>query len=158
MWLLIGCLFVTQGEFVNEYVGELIDEEECRARIKYAQENDITHFYMLTIDKVNKGTMYVPVHVWGSCLILACLEQSQRKCCIGSVTEQLCVALKVTVLQIMPQIKCSWQHNSLWLFFLHRSIHHLCAGSDYRCGTQRELLSLHEPQLPAQLWDSEMDS
>lgn len=44
---------VNQGEFVNEYVGELIDEEECRARIKYAQENDITHFYMLTIDKVN---------------------------------------------------------------------------------------------------------
>lgn len=41
-----------QGEFVNEYVGELIDEEECMARIKHAQENDITHFYMLTIDKV----------------------------------------------------------------------------------------------------------
>ncbi|KAM5158563.1 histone-lysine N-methyltransferase NSD2 isoform 2-T3 [Callospermophilus lateralis] len=40
-----------QGEFVNEYVGELIDEEECMARIKQAQENDITHFYMLTIDK-----------------------------------------------------------------------------------------------------------
>ncbi|XP_050803309.1 histone-lysine N-methyltransferase NSD2 isoform X2 [Gopherus flavomarginatus] len=40
-----------KGEFVNEYVGELIDEEECRARIKYAHENDITHFYMLTIDK-----------------------------------------------------------------------------------------------------------
>ncbi|XP_036113485.1 histone-lysine N-methyltransferase NSD2 isoform X2 [Molossus molossus] len=40
-----------KGEFVNEYVGELIDEEECMARIKHAQENDITHFYMLTIDK-----------------------------------------------------------------------------------------------------------
>lgn len=37
---------------MNEYVGELIDEEECMARIKHAQENDITHFYMLTIDKV----------------------------------------------------------------------------------------------------------
>lgn len=37
---------------MNEYVGELIDEEECMARIKQAQENDITHFYMLTIDKV----------------------------------------------------------------------------------------------------------
>lgn len=45
-------LGVLQGEFVNEYVGELIDEEECMARIKYAHENDITHFYMLTIDKV----------------------------------------------------------------------------------------------------------
>lgn len=37
---------------MNEYVGELIDEEECMARIKHAQENDMTHFYMLTIDKV----------------------------------------------------------------------------------------------------------
>lgn len=37
---------------MNEYVGELIDEEECMARIKHAHENDITHFYMLTIDKV----------------------------------------------------------------------------------------------------------
>lgn len=42
-----------QGEFVNEYIGELIDEEECRARIKYAHENNITNFYMLTIDKVS---------------------------------------------------------------------------------------------------------
>ncbi|CAB1330405.1 unnamed protein product [Coregonus sp. 'balchen'] len=30
---------------------QLIDEEECRTRIKDYQENDITHFYMLTIDK-----------------------------------------------------------------------------------------------------------
>lgn len=37
---------------MNEYIGELIDEEECRARIRYAQENNISHFYMLTIDKV----------------------------------------------------------------------------------------------------------
>lgn len=44
--------FRCQGEFVNEYVGELIDEDECMARIKRAHENDITHFYMLTIDKV----------------------------------------------------------------------------------------------------------
>lgn len=51
-WLCV-CVFINKGEFVNEYVGELIDEEECRARIKYAQENDIMHFYMLTIDKVN---------------------------------------------------------------------------------------------------------
>ncbi|XP_069100621.1 histone-lysine N-methyltransferase, H3 lysine-36 specific-like isoform X1 [Pleurodeles waltl] len=40
-----------KGEFVNEYVGELIDEEECRARIKHAQDNDISNFYMLTLDK-----------------------------------------------------------------------------------------------------------
>ncbi|XP_078508901.1 histone-lysine N-methyltransferase, H3 lysine-36 specific isoform X1 [Lissotriton helveticus] len=40
-----------KGEFVNEYVGELIDEEECRARIRHAQDNDISNFYMLTLDK-----------------------------------------------------------------------------------------------------------
>lgn len=37
---------------MSEYVGEVIDEEECRARIKHAQENDIFNFYMLTLDKV----------------------------------------------------------------------------------------------------------
>jgi len=40
-----------QGEFVNEYVGELIDEEECRLRIKRAHENSVTNFYMLTVTK-----------------------------------------------------------------------------------------------------------
>ncbi|XP_066575827.1 histone-lysine N-methyltransferase NSD2 isoform X1 [Amia ocellicauda] len=50
-WGLVSKREIKKGEFVNEYVGELIDEEECRARIKHAQENDITHFYMLTIDK-----------------------------------------------------------------------------------------------------------
>ena len=40
---------------MNEYVGELIDEEECMARIRRAHENDITHFYMLTIDKVTRA-------------------------------------------------------------------------------------------------------
>lgn len=50
---------------MNEYVGELIDEEECRARIKYAQENDITHFYMLTIDKVKHHCIcYAVKHNW----------------------------------------------------------------------------------------------
>ena len=37
---------------MNEYVGELIDEEECMARIRRAQEHDVTRFYMLTIDQV----------------------------------------------------------------------------------------------------------
>ncbi|XP_061485788.1 histone-lysine N-methyltransferase NSD2 isoform X2 [Rhineura floridana] len=50
-WGLVAKRDVKKGEFVNEYVGELIDEEECMARIKFAHENDITHFYMLTIDK-----------------------------------------------------------------------------------------------------------
>ncbi|XP_021522661.1 histone-lysine N-methyltransferase NSD2 isoform X2 [Aotus nancymaae] len=50
-WGLVAKRDIRKGEFVNEYVGEVIDEEECMARIKHAHENDITHFYMLTIDK-----------------------------------------------------------------------------------------------------------
>ncbi|XP_024858139.1 histone-lysine N-methyltransferase NSD2 isoform X2 [Kryptolebias marmoratus] len=50
-WGLISLRDIKKGEFVNEYIGELIDEEECRARIKFAHENNITNFYMLTIDK-----------------------------------------------------------------------------------------------------------
>lgn len=51
--LVICCSSVaSQGAFVSEYVGEVIDEEECRARIRHAQENDICNFYMLTLDKV----------------------------------------------------------------------------------------------------------
>eukprot|EP00063_Salmo_salar_P018648 XP_013993483.1 PREDICTED: histone-lysine N-methyltransferase, H3 lysine-36 and H4 lysine-20 specific-like isoform X4 [Salmo salar] len=42
---------IKKGEFVNEYVGEVIDEDECRVRIKHAQDNDICNFYMLTLDK-----------------------------------------------------------------------------------------------------------
>lgn len=44
---------LSQGAFISEYVGEVIDEEECRARIRHAQENDICNFYMLTLDKVS---------------------------------------------------------------------------------------------------------
>ncbi|XP_068072231.1 histone-lysine N-methyltransferase, H3 lysine-36 specific isoform X2 [Danio rerio] len=42
---------IKKGGFISEYVGEVIDEEECRARIKHAQENNIGNFYMLTLDK-----------------------------------------------------------------------------------------------------------
>ncbi|XP_048031723.1 histone-lysine N-methyltransferase, H3 lysine-36 specific isoform X2 [Megalobrama amblycephala] len=50
-WGLRGVSDIKKGAFVNEYVGEVIDEEECRARIKHAQDNDICNFYMLTLDK-----------------------------------------------------------------------------------------------------------
>ncbi|XP_043925240.1 histone-lysine N-methyltransferase, H3 lysine-36 specific isoform X2 [Protopterus annectens] len=50
-WGLRTKVDIKKGEFVNEYVGEMIDEEECRARIKYAQDHDISNFYMLTLDK-----------------------------------------------------------------------------------------------------------
>lgn len=52
-WSYISILHASpQGEFVNEYVGELIDEEECKLRIKRAHENSVTNFYMLTVTKV----------------------------------------------------------------------------------------------------------
>lgn len=50
-WGLRGVRDIKKGAFVSEYVGEMIDEEECRARIRHAQENDICNFYMLTLDK-----------------------------------------------------------------------------------------------------------
>ncbi|XP_060771322.1 histone-lysine N-methyltransferase, H3 lysine-36 specific isoform X2 [Neoarius graeffei] len=50
-WGLRSISDIKKGAFVIEYVGEVIDEEECRTRIKHAQENDISNFYMLTLDK-----------------------------------------------------------------------------------------------------------
>ena len=50
--------YLFQGEFVNEYVGELITEEECRRRIKEAHDNNITKFYMLTMD-ANRSVSFV---------------------------------------------------------------------------------------------------
>lgn len=75
---------------MNEYIGELIDEEECRARIKYAQENNITNFYMLTIDKVSAAACLAPgVSACRAPLGTAACPGSERKtpvlrweCCI----------------------------------------------------------------------------
>ncbi|XP_064604086.1 histone-lysine N-methyltransferase NSD2-like isoform X2 [Liolophura sinensis] len=50
-WGLKTLVDIKKGQFVNEYVGELVDEEECRRRIVKAHEENITNFYMLTIDK-----------------------------------------------------------------------------------------------------------
>uniref|UniRef100_A0A4W3GW55 Histone-lysine N-methyltransferase NSD2 n=1 Tax=Callorhinchus milii TaxID=7868 RepID=A0A4W3GW55_CALMI len=50
-WGLISKTGIKKGVFVNEYIGEVIDEDECRARIRFAQEHDIANFYMLTLDK-----------------------------------------------------------------------------------------------------------
>ena len=41
---------ILQGQFVNEYVGDLIDEAEVKKRIKQAHEDNVTNFYMLTLD------------------------------------------------------------------------------------------------------------
>ena len=46
--LIAVCYF--QGQFVSEYVGELIDDEEGKRRFKQAEEENTTNFYMLTLD------------------------------------------------------------------------------------------------------------
>ncbi|XP_055518087.1 histone-lysine N-methyltransferase NSD3 isoform X2 [Leucoraja erinacea] len=50
-WGLRTKVDIKKGQFVTEYVGELIDEEECRNRIKHAHEANITNFYLLTLTK-----------------------------------------------------------------------------------------------------------
>jgi histone-lysine N-methyltransferase NSD2 len=50
-WGLKAIEDIKKGDFVNEYVGELIDEEECKRRLDSAHENDCRNFYFLTIDK-----------------------------------------------------------------------------------------------------------
>ncbi|XP_043537388.1 histone-lysine N-methyltransferase NSD3 isoform X3 [Chiloscyllium plagiosum] len=50
-WGLCTKVDIKKGQFVTEYVGELIDEEECRNRIKHAHENNVTNFYLLTLTK-----------------------------------------------------------------------------------------------------------
>ena len=35
---------------MNEYVGDLIDEEECKRRLEKAHEDDVHNFYMMTLD------------------------------------------------------------------------------------------------------------
>lgn len=50
-WGLFSTADIKKGDFVNEYVGELVDEDECRRRIEEAHVNNITDFYFLTIDK-----------------------------------------------------------------------------------------------------------
>jgi [histone H3]-lysine36 N-dimethyltransferase NSD2 len=48
-WGLKAGVDIKKGEFVNEYVGELIDENECKKRLKIAHENNIHNFYFLNI-------------------------------------------------------------------------------------------------------------
>ena len=49
MVLFLSILDVKKGQFVIEYVGELIDEATCQERVRKGE--DITNYYMLTIDK-----------------------------------------------------------------------------------------------------------
>ncbi|UYV65243.1 WHSC1 [Cordylochernes scorpioides] len=50
-WGLRSLVDIKKGQFVNEYVGELIDDEECERRIARMHKENETNFYFLTIDK-----------------------------------------------------------------------------------------------------------
>jgi histone-lysine N-methyltransferase NSD2 len=50
-WGLKALEDIKKGQFVVEYVGELIDEEECERRLNEMVSNNQTNFYFLTIDK-----------------------------------------------------------------------------------------------------------
>ena len=49
-WGLKATHDIKNGEFVIEYVGEVISKEMCNDRIKKAQENGEKNFYMLTLE------------------------------------------------------------------------------------------------------------
>ncbi|XP_052771657.1 histone-lysine N-methyltransferase NSD2-like isoform X2 [Mya arenaria] len=49
-WGLKAMADIKKGAFVNEYVGDLVDEEECKRRLEKAHETGIHNFYMMTLD------------------------------------------------------------------------------------------------------------
>ncbi|KAG8256639.1 Histone-lysine N-methyltransferase, H3 lysine-36 and H4 lysine-20 specific [Homalodisca vitripennis] len=50
-WGLRTLVDLKKGDFVIEYVGEMIDEEEYKKRLSHMHENNEENFYFLTIDK-----------------------------------------------------------------------------------------------------------
>ncbi|CAH8562745.1 unnamed protein product [Schistosoma intercalatum] len=49
-WGLKTMVAIRAGEFVNEYIGDLIDEDEANRRLRFAHENNITNYYMMKLD------------------------------------------------------------------------------------------------------------
>ncbi|XP_018652068.1 putative set domain protein [Schistosoma mansoni] len=49
-WGLKTMIAIRAGEFVNEYIGDLIDEDEANRRLRFAHENNITNYYMMKLD------------------------------------------------------------------------------------------------------------
>ncbi|CAH8552826.1 unnamed protein product [Heterobilharzia americana] len=49
-WGLKTMVAIRAGEFVNEYVGDLIDEDEANRRLRFAHENNVTNYYMMKLD------------------------------------------------------------------------------------------------------------
>lgn len=54
-WGLKATHDIKNGDFVIEYVGEVISNEMCKERIEKAQENGVTNFYMLTLEAGRSG-------------------------------------------------------------------------------------------------------
>ena len=52
-WGLQAASDIREGDFVVEYVGEVLDMEMCRERLRKAHETQTHHFYMLTLDSRN---------------------------------------------------------------------------------------------------------
>ena len=50
VYVLCVCLCRCQGQFISEYVGELIDEQEAQRRLSEAYRSNVTNFYMMTLD------------------------------------------------------------------------------------------------------------
>lgn len=50
-WGLLTSQALAAGDFVMEYVGELIDEEECERRLAELHMENIQNFYFLTLEK-----------------------------------------------------------------------------------------------------------
>lgn len=50
-WGLQTCQALAAGDFVMEYVGELIDEKECERRLAELHIENIQNFYFLTLEK-----------------------------------------------------------------------------------------------------------
>ncbi len=50
-WGLRTLVDLKKGDFINEYVGEIIDDEECKRRLNEAHENNNLNFYFMTIKK-----------------------------------------------------------------------------------------------------------
>lgn len=78
---------------MNEYVGELIDEEECRLRIKRAHENSVTNFYMLTVTKVNIV----------SCWIANVTQQQENLFALLGLNTSLSFSLKDRIIDAGPK-------------------------------------------------------
>ena len=49
-WGLKAAANLNAGDFMIEYVGEVLDGDKCRGRLKKAHSTNTNNFYMLTLD------------------------------------------------------------------------------------------------------------